>query len=302
MPETFNEFGDPGHAGIVLSSTKKGGAVRIFLCITLAASVAASPASAGTLDDPGKTAIRTGKEPAGDARPRQGPRGDPRRGESVGDPVEQGLADSVGDLLLYGVVGSVLYGGTASWARVVQEPAPEDGEWEEALSEVAPRRTGEALIPFARVDVSHQFLAGDASALDVRAEAGYAMAAVHVRRTDYREKEPGDDLATTGIHALYRMSFGNHFEMDIGPGALVVERGGSHSGFSFTLPLHFHPSDRYGFEFRPAWSDVAGTAVRDYDVAFLLGWRGLSARAGYRWVRAGSGRFDGPEVGVSVRW
>lgn len=281
--------------------------MRKLLSIALAASVAAIPAFAGALDDPGKKPTRSGKERARDASPRERPRDDAVRGESFGDSVERGIAESVGDLLFYGVVGGVLYGGTASWARVAQEAAPEDREGgeearEDALIEVAPRRPGEALIPFARLDAAHQFVAGDVSALDIRAEAGYAMAAVQVRRTDYREKEPKDDLATTGVHVLYRMSFGDHFEMDIGLGALVLQRGGSRSGFSFTLPFLVHPSDHYGIEFRPAWSDVGGSTIEDYDVAFLGGWRHLSARAGYRWVRGGFGRLDGPEFGVSVRW
>ncbi len=281
--------------------------MRRILCLALAASMAAVPAMGGTLEEFERKATRSGNEGARNAFPRGNADGDAGRPKSFGDELVQEIAESIADLLLYGVAGGVLYGGAASWARVTQKPAPErregeDGTRDREAIDVGPRRPGEALIPFARLDMGYQFLESDVSALDIRAEAGYAMAAVQVRRTDYREKEPKDDLATTAIHALYRMSFGNSFGMDIGLGALVLQREGSRSGFSFTLPFLIHPSDHFGIELRPAWSDLGGSTIQDYDVAIVGGWRHVSARAGYRWVRAGFAHLDGPEVGVSVRW
>lgn len=281
--------------------------MRRILCLALAASVAAIPALGGTLEEFERNATRSGIEGSREPSPREKSGGDAGRGNGFGGSLSSEIADSFGELLFYGVVGGVFYGGAASWARVTQNPAPErqdedDGTRDGEAIEVGPRRPGEALIPFARLDMGYQFVESGVSALDIRAEAGYAMAAVQVRRTDYREREPKDDLATTAIHALYRMSFGNSFEMDIGLGALVLQRDGSRSGFSFTLPFLIHPSDHFGIEFRPAWSDLGGSTIQDYDVAILGGWRHVSARAGYRWVRAGIAHLDGPEVGVSVRW
>lgn len=281
--------------------------MRTILCLSLAASMAAIPASAGTLEEFETNATRGAIEGSRDASARERSEAGAGRSGRFGESLGQEIAESLGDLVVYGVVGGILYGGAASWARVTQPPASERRDAEEVSREseaveVAPRRPGEALIPFARFDAGYQFVASDVSALDLRAEAGYAMAAIQVRRTEYREKEPKDDLETTGIHALYRMSFGNHFEMDIGLGALVLQRDGSRSGFSFTLPILIHPSDRFGIEFRPAWSDLGGSTIQDYDVTVLVGVRYVSARAGYRWVRAGFAHLDGPEVGVAVRW
>ncbi len=184
------------------------------------------------------------------------------------------------------------YGGVASMQRVVGD---EDGEFH-------PRRGGEALIPFARLDASYQVVESDVSALDALGEIGFACIAFQARRTSYREDDPGERLDTTQLHGLYRMSFGSHVEVDLGMGSLRISGDDVHSGFSLTTPVRVHPTDRFGVEYRPVWSSIDEQRIAEHDLAAFVGWRYASLRVGYRWFHSEGASLNGPEIGLSLRW
>ena len=164
------------------------------------------------------------------------------------------------------------------------------------------RKHGEALVPFLRLDTMYQEVETDVTARDYLIIVGYGAVGFQVRSTVYEEKEPPDKLRLAEYHALYRMSLGNHVEIDLGAGAMVLKGIQENSGFSVTVPVLIHPSDHYGFEFRPVWSSINENDIQDFDVAVLFGWRYVSVKAGYRWVRSPHQSLDGPEMGVSLRW
>lgn len=214
--------------------------------------------------------------------------------ESAGGCKRQGSHDGDGfmEFILEALGQCLLFGGEASWARV--QPSPVDAD----LLDVSPRNAGEAVIPFARLDIGYQNVESDVEALDWRLEGGYGPIGIHFDRTRYREDNPRDDLALTRVYGLYRMSFGSEVEVDIGLGTLMMDGEMHNDRFSLTLPLLIHPSESVGVEFRPAWA----TNVADYDLALLLGARWASLKLGWRWVRSPNSSLDGPYAGVSLHF
>jgi hypothetical protein len=161
---------------------------------------------------------------------------------------------------------------------------------------------GGALLPVVRLDLSYQAVESDVAALDVRGEIGYAMLGVAIRNTHYWEKEPRNQLNVAQLHALARIPVADPLEFDIGLGSLFLAGDKTYSGFSFTTPLLYHPSEHFGVEFRPVWSNLEGSTIQDYDLAMLLGWRYVSLKAGYRWFLSNTASLNGPELGLVLRW
>ncbi len=164
------------------------------------------------------------------------------------------------------------------------------------------RKRGEALIPFLRADAAYQEVESDVTAWDYRFELGYGSLGFQFRYTAYNEKEPPDALRVSEYHVLYRMSATPRFEIDLGVGGMFLSGNQENSGFSVTVPVLYHPTDFYGFEFRPVWSSINENDIQDFDLAVLFGWRYASIKAGYRWLRSPHQSLDGPEIGIALRW
>lgn len=254
------------------------------------------PVFAGTLSDFEYDAIKKNEGPAekGNTDSNSKASGNEGVAEGIAKGFAEGFGEGIGNILVGGVVSIFAYGGGASLARV-------EGNGYEKY-ETQPRREGEALIPFARVDVGYQDVKSDVTAADLCAEIGYAPFGIHVRQTRYWEDGPKDNLTATQIQGLYRMSIGSKAELDLGIGSLYLEGDESNSGASFTVPVLIHPSDFFGFEFRPVWSSINGNTINDYDAALLLGWRFASLRISYRWFMTDHESLNGPQIGIAMRW
>gem|GEM_PF-6089676 len=204
----------------------------------------------------------------------------------------------------------VAYGGATSLAQVNLamntefNSAPIEQEEGEPLAHNEPetpmplRNTGNALLPFVRLDGTYQGVSSDVKALDYRMELGYGPAAIHFDQTRFKESNPDDTLKLTQIYALYRMSFGTMVEFDIGLGGASLAGTDTHRSFSWTLPLLLQPMDNVGIEFRPAWTD----RVSDYDIAVLLHYHYTSLKVGYRWLVSEGDALSGPYAGLSVHF
>lgn len=241
----------------------------LFAAVFLAA---AGPAWAGTLDDFEKQAA------------------DPANASEEDDPEECADDESVvGDLFGDLFFEPLLYGGAGSYLRASgQEDA---------------RETGEPSIPFARLDMTVQNVRSDVTAVDWRAETGYGPFAVEFRRTQYTEKVPHDTLSLTRFNFLYRMTFSRYVEWDLGAGSIALDGNQRHEGTALTMPVHVFVNKALAVEFRPTWGWIAGVPIKDHDLSAL--WtpaRGVSVKAGYRWVGTGSAHLDGPYVGLSLHW
>jgi hypothetical protein len=268
--------------------------------------LAPAAAPSGTLDDFERDATKRDRAVTIDSTSKKTSDGDDHDAASdVADACLSDLgSDCLSDLCTSGIPGKALgelFGGIAAGGRLSQERIEPDSTGAQKDESIV-RKSGEALIPFLRVDALHQEIERDVTATDLTVLAGYGPFGVQMRRTVYREEMPDDRLRIAEYHVLYRMSAGRTFEVDLGAGAMVIDGKAENSGFSLTLPLLWHPKDFFGIEFRPLWSTINENDIQDYDLSVLLGWRYCSVRAGYRWVRSPNESLDGPQLGASIRW
>lgn len=263
-----------------------------IMLIVLALSV--QPLSAGTLGDFERDATKTNADD--NDRKERKKEDSPSSGDTCLDEAARELCTDACIPFLGAAIHGIAKGGALSMDRV--NPDSLAAQHNEQML----RKEGEALIPFVRMDTLYQESNEDIAAWDSFLIAGYGAAGLQVRRTVYKETEPADKLRILEYHALYRMSFGRQTEVDFGAGSMVLDGAQKHRGFSLTIPVRVHPSEHYGFEFRPVWSFINENTIQDYDVAALLGWRFVSLTAGYRWLRSPHESLRGPELGVSIRW
>jgi hypothetical protein len=256
-------------------------------CTILAAFILLHPAYAGILDDFENDATKQRPPAAHDHR-----HASRHHGHGFWDAFWEGLFHDIFRQMAVGVV----VGGPLSWERV------QPRESANLSPGLMPRQHGEALISFARIDVAYQFVESDVDALDYRAEFGYGPFAIQTRYTCHQEKEPPDELDVSQLHFLYRMSFGNTLEMDMGVGRMTLTGNDRNSGFSFTMPILYHPKESAGVEFRPTWGWIRGNTIGDYDLSVLIGRRHGSLRVGYRWFAGPEESLNGPHVGLSLRY
>ncbi|MDI6774274.1 MAG: hypothetical protein QME60_02610 [Verrucomicrobiota bacterium] len=197
--------------------------------------------------------------------------------------------------LVRGLAYGVAYGGMNSLALVI----PQEREF--GMPELI-RDAGDPVIPFIQFDVQFQDVESGVTAWDYRGEVGLAFLGFSARRTFYRERDSDLDVDTIQYHGLYRMTFGEEFEINMGFGALEVKGEGERVGFSFALPMKLHLHEGIGLEYRPVWSTIDETRIYDNDLAVVLGWRYMFLRAGYRWFWHAEESLSGPPVGLSLRW
>jgi len=199
-----------------------------------------------------------------------------------------GLTDNIVTVVPWIVVG----GGIYSWERVTAVDT----------NDVNPRRPNEPLIPFFRAEVSALAVSGDIEARTGRVEAGYGPVAVEVDLLSFEEGATGDELEIRRICGLYRMSFGRQIEVDLGIGSLTLEGENKTSELAYTVPVLVYPADWWGIEFRPAWAEFEGSTLEDYDLGLFLNWKGISFKAGYRWLQSDHEDLSGPYLGLAYRY
>ncbi len=261
-----------------------GKAIRAWAGVGLAVWLSAGPAFAGG----SRLARFEGALP----KPARTERTAPSYSNSCVSPLFDAL---FAELLVEGLFYGVAYGGLNSVTLVSPWRMAEE-------TDLLRREPGGALIPFAAAEISHQWLGGGTLAWDWRGEVGLALMGVTVRRTFYRESKADFDLDTSQIHGVYRMTFGERFEMGLAFGALEMKGRERRDGFSFGLPMRWHGRHGWGVEYRPAWSTLEETRISDHDLAVVLGWRYAYLRAGYRWFYHSDASLDGVHVGLGLKW
>jgi len=189
---------------------------------------------------------------------------------------------------------SIVYGGVSSWERV--RPSAQASET------LTPREFGDPAIPFARIDVNYQSVSSDIDALDSRLELGFGPFGVQYRRTKYDEDDPDDSLTIEQWHGLYRMSFGDDLEIDLGYGRFTLEGNATSRGSSFTLPVLYRPTKNIGIEWRPTWSSINGSDINDHDLGIHFRYQIAALRVGYRWLEAGEADLNGPYIGLAMHF
>ena len=248
---------------------------RLLLVLVLALTCLAQPLVAGELDD--FEGAASGADTTGS-----------RSASSSGGSGWTGFFVEVGYFMF-------IYGGASSISRM--RPPAADAETE---AEGPPlKNRGEPVIPYVRLDAFYQDTETTVQAIDGRIEVGWGPIGLQYRHTRYDEDRPDDTLDVSQWHVLYRMSFSQYFEVDMGFGSLTLSGNQKHSAFSFTLPLQIRTPWGVGAEFRPSWSTINDNSVDDYTLSAGYGIRFVSASLGYRWFKAGGASLSGPFIGAS---
>lgn len=208
------------------------------------------------------------------------------------------IFDPVGDIACYAGGVAFFYGGIVSWERATGNiPQPEIGQLDYSV-----RMIGEPMIPLLRLDGQWVRTDGSISVLDTRLEAGFGPIAFDIRNAAFQEDGVDGDLTLTRWHLLYRMSFSNTLEVDLGVGGAEVEGETTNDGFSFTSPIRFHPMRHLGFELWPTWSEINGERVDDYEASLLINIGWISIKPGYRFWHFADETLEGPAIGLSFHW
>ncbi len=197
--------------------------------------------------------------------------------------------DYAGSAITSFMYHSFFIGGLTSHHRLSGEEDREFG--------LMPREGGDIAIPFARVDVAFREVSSEIDSMDYRLELGYGAFAFRYEQSRY-EEEPDDELDLIRWQGVYRMSFSEKVELDVGLGQLTIDGNNSDSRFAFSLPLMLRPTELLGIEIRPSWSED----VTDYDVGILLSRHYVSLKAGYRWVTSRDVSLDGPYAGIAIHF
>ena len=192
------------------------------------------------------------------------------------------------------IYNSITYWGSNSWDRV--DPHPDFDDL------IAPHLPGDALLPFAGLYLSYQDVDSDVEAVDLRAEFGFGPLAISLRNTHYEEDDPSDELDIVQVHALFRLSPSEDFEIDVGIGTMTIDGEDLDTGLSLTFAARTMVMERVMLEFRPTISSINDTTIEDYDFGAALTIPFLSLRAGYRWLEAGESSLNGPYIGVGVHF
>lgn len=175
-----------------------------------------------------------------------------------------------------------------------------DNEQQTGEYNLAPKHLGEKNIPFLRADYSYNMLESDVTGHDYRLEAGFGPIAIQYGEMRLTEDRPSDDLVLSNWHVLYRMSFGEHVEVDLGGGQYSVEGERKNTATSFTLPIKIYWGDRFGLEYRPVWTSESDFDLSDQEVSLVYGPEHYGFKIGYRWIDAGHESLKGVSLGFAV--
>ena len=277
---------------------RKSGRVAVLMTLSVVLLIACfcGPLMAGTLDDFEEEATKRAKA-------------DTVRGYEPTSATScwSGCMESV----IESGVRALFAGGSATLKRV-KPPEPPDTlsvgwAWDEPPEPVdtlriEPRVPGDVQIPIVCLGLRYQYVESDVSALDGRAEVGYGPLGLAVRYTHYAEESPADELGIVQWHGLYRMSFTEYVEVDIGFGQMTLHGDKRSAGSSVTVPVRIGFDIPVALVFRPTWSWIGDNEITDYDVGLLYLWPYASVSLGYRWLECGDSALSGAFVGVSGRF
>jgi len=169
-----------------------------------------------------------------------------------------------------------------------------------------PLLPGTVGMPYARFDYHWQYLDPHTAASTYTLETGYRHAAFSGRMSRYRDDEDNETLDINQYYALGRTGRSSDIgsvQIGMGIGGYVINGEKHKAGAAFTVPISYCYKDIVGIEFRPAFADINGATVRDYDVSISLGYQYVQLRAGYRWLWVDSGSWlDGYHAGFSIMY
>lgn len=169
---------------------------------------------------------------------------------------------------------------------------------ENHTDEVIPRKLGESLIPFFRMNLNIQGIEDRSYGLDGKLELGRGSLALEFRDTRYRDNTENEQLRLRQLQVLYRMSFGNRVGVNLGLGSAKLD-GAEHSkGTMVSIPLFLHNRRHITWEIRQTWMFADEFSVDELDLSAIYAIRRTAIRLGYRRLDSLNSSLEGPYLGV----
>ena len=252
---------------------------RLFLFIGLLIGTS----QAGTLDD-----FESAKNPE-----KQSSTSSESNSTYEDDDDDSSLGDFFVELFFRAAWYTSLYGGQTSSERIALNPQ---------MDGIQKRKHGEPLIPQYRFDSHYQQANSDITSKDFRFEYGQGPFGVQLRNTLMHESDENDDLRLSQIHALYRMSFGNHVGINMGIGVSQLVGNNRSTTLSFAFPIYFHPNKHFGFEIKTGMHFFDNAGILDLDYAALFRHKYFSLSMGYRELIKSGVDIAGPYAGIALHY
>jgi hypothetical protein len=209
------------------------------------------------------------------------------RSEGIAELFFDVLFDSTIDIM----ANLIAEGGEASISRV------EDGHRYQGIKK---RRTGEPLLPFVKLNLSTQYISEWIGATDLRFEVGKGPLAFEARMTRYRDESIDEKLDYDQIQALYRMSVGHKYGINLGLGYGRMQGGNEYDGLILSMPLLYYNGNRFGYEFRPVIFNAGESTVSELDISVLYAYKKMAFRLGYRTLDSPNETIDGMYMGLDL--
>ena len=168
--------------------------------------------------------------------------------------------------------------------------------------DIKPRNIGEPLIPQYRFDFHYQDANASITSTDYRFEYGEGKFGLQLRTTSMIEGNNDDRLRLNQFHALYRMSFGNHFGMNYGVGFAQLIGNSRKTDLSMSFPIYFHPTEYFGLEMKTGLHLFQNAAILDLDYSAIFTHQMGSISVGYRELVKAGLDITGPYVGFSLHY
>lgn len=253
-----------------------------FLLLTLSVRPLAY---AGALDD-----FESASNPRTSSSPQESTSSDNNRHYDHDD---DSFANFLFELMMESFWYASLMGGEISSKRYVST-VESDG--------IKPRNIGEPLIPQYRFDFHYQDANAGIKSTDYRFEYGEGKFGIQLRTTSMIEGNNDDRLWLNQFHALYRMSFGNHFGINYGIGIAQLIGNSRKTSLSMSFPIYFHPSEYFGLEMKTGFHFFQNADILDLDYSAIFTQQMGSISIGYRELVKAGLDITGPYVGFSLHY
>lgn len=162
------------------------------------------------------------------------------------------------------------------------------------------RERGELLLPILRVESS--FLYDDArrGAYGTLIEGGWGFLGARANYWDHFDVSTDDHVAMITWHLLYRATFGEYLEIDLGGGGIEIGGDNEKHGGSGVFGVRWRPDERLSVEYFRSWHDIEREDYSEHDLAFRVNLEGVHFKLGYRYLGLPERNLKGPYAGIGV--
>ena len=205
--------------------------------------------------------------------------------------------ESFFDALFEGIVNSIFEvatiaiedGSKTSAERIKKHPEKKG---------ISPRKEGEIIIPFYRLNINYQYVDDKIDALDLKMEVGKGANGLELRITTYNDNQNSEELKYSQFQYFHRMSFGNNIGINLGLGYGRMDITDTFDGLLLSLPILYQSGRHLGIEVRPTYFNADGVDISELDFSVMYTYRKMAFRLGHRNIQSTNIDINGIYFGL----